>query len=226
MVTIVFAGYRGCTNPVILVTRLLDRLTDETRILHKEIEGEGEILLREITVPAYRRYLSRWYGFVYPVERMLADVPGLARLIDPRRARKHQLLVHDLQALGLKQTDLQSLPQCMTVPQLEEPRDAIGWAFVIERSTLDHPNLFRKLAGVIPGDMAFASTYLKCYAGSVGEMWRSFGQSLENAAVEPADADRIVDAARAGYRHFRRWRNTLDGKTLSVVEPLHNRENT
>ena len=82
------------------------------------------------------------------------------------------------------------------------------------------------LANAIPGDMAFASTYLKCYAGSVGEMWRSFGQSLENAAAAPSDADRILDAARAAYRHFRRWRHTLDGKALSVVEPLHTRENT
>lgn len=208
------------------MTRLLDRLTEETRVLHKEIEGEGEALLREITVPGYRRYLSRWYGFVFPVERMLADVPGLARLIDPRRVRKHQLLVHDLTALGLKQSDLHALPQCMTVPSIEDGRDALGWAFVIERSTLDHPNLFRKLAGVIPGDMAFASAYLKCYAGSVGEMWRSFGQSLNNAATDPGDADRILDASRAAYRHFRRWRNTLDGKALSAIEPLHSRENT
>ncbi len=202
------------------VTRLLDRLTEETRGLHKEIEAEGETLLREVTVPAYRRFLSRWYGFVYPLERQLADLPSLARVIDPRRVRKHQLIVHDLQALGVKHGELQAIPQCMTVPQFDDVRDAIGWAFVSERATLDHPNLFRKLANAIPGDMAFASSYLKCYAGSVGEMWRSFGQSLENAAPQPTDVERILDASRIAYRHFKRWRNTLDGKLQPVVEPL------
>jgi len=208
------------------MTRLVDRLTEETRGLHKEIEGEGEGLLAEISVPAYRRYLTRWYGFVFPLERALADVPGLSQVLDLRRVRKHQLIVHDLQALGLKPADISRIPQCMTVPQLDDVRVSVGWAFVIERSTLDHPNLFRRLANAIPGDMAFASTYLKCYAGSVGEMWRSFGDALDAAAPTPEDATRVIDAARAAYRHFRRWRNTLDGKLLSIVEPLATRENT
>ncbi|MBA2544546.1 MAG: biliverdin-producing heme oxygenase [Deltaproteobacteria bacterium] len=200
------------------MTRLLDRLNDETRPLHTEIEAEGESLLLDISVASYRRYLGRWYGFVFPVERALSDIPSLNRVHDPRRLRKHLLLSHDLQALGLKASEVDALPQCPSVPFFDDLRDAVGWSFVIERSTLDHPNLYRQLAGAIPGDVAFAASYLKCYSGSVGEMWRSFGQSIEAAAESPEDAERIIDAARAGYRQFRRWRNTLDGKTLSVVE--------
>ena len=208
-----FARLRG------FVTGLLDRLTDETRGLHKEIESEGEGLLRAISVPAYRRYLSRWYGFVSPLERALGVVPGLPRVIDPRRLRKHQLLGHDLPALHLKQPDIDALPTC-SVPVFIDVRDGIGWAWVVERATLDHPNLFRRLANAIPGDIAFASTYLKCYAGAVGEMWRSFGQSLEAASTSVADSDRIVNAARVAYRHFRRWRHSLDGISPSHAEPL------
>ncbi len=208
-----FAPLRG------FVTHLLDRLTDETRGLHKEIEGEAEQLLREISMPAYRRYLSRWYGFITPLERALSTVPGLPRVIDPRRLRKHPLLGHDLQALHLKQRDIDAIPQC-GVPSFIDVRDGMGWAFVVERATLDHPSLFRRLANVIPGDMAFASTYLKCYAGSVGEMWRSFGQSLETASTSIADSDRIVSASRIAYRHFRRWRNSLDGYSPSHAEPI------
>jgi heme oxygenase len=206
------------------MTRLLDRLSDETRALHKEIEAEGEVLLGEVSLSTYRRYLTRWYGFLFPVERSLADLPQLSRVHDARRLRKHLLIEHDLNALGFKTPDVQALPQCMSVPMFDDVREAVGWAYVIERSTLEHPNLYRQLAGAIPGEMAFASSYLKCYSGSVGEMWRSFGQSIEVAATSPDDADRIIEAARAGYRQFRRWRNTLDGKTLSIVEtPLQSR---
>jgi heme oxygenase len=201
------------------MTRLVDRLNDETRSLHKEIEAEGEAMLREISVASYRRFLTRWYGFVFPVERSLADVPALDRVHVSRRLRKHLLLQHDLQALGLKLPDVEALPQCMSVPFFDDLRDAVGWSYVIERSTLDHPNLYRQLAGVIPGDVAFAASYLKCYSGSVGEMWRAFGESIEAAAGSPQDAERIIEAARTGYRHFRRWRNSIDGKPLSIVEP-------
>ncbi len=196
---------------------LLDRLTDETRALHKESESDGEALLADPTVAAYRRFLTRCYGFVFPVERSLNDVPGLERVLDRRRRRKHLLLDHDLQTLGMKMSEIDALPQCMSVPILGDIRDAMGWAVVIERSTLSYPNLFRQLASVIPGEVAFGSSYLKCYFGSVGEMWRSFGEGISAGAPEQADADRIVSAAKAGYRHHRRWRNTLDGKALSLV---------
>lgn len=199
------------------MSRLLDRLADETRALHKDAEADGEALLQDITVGSYRRYLSRWYGFVAPVERSLEGVTGLDRVLDSRRLRKHLLLEHDLQSLGMKPLDLQALPQCLAVPLVDSIHEAIGWAFVIERSTLSHPNLFRQLASSMPGEVAFGSSYLKCYFGSVGEMWKSFGDGVELAAQNQADADRIVDATKMAYRVFRRWRATLDGKAVSIV---------
>jgi heme oxygenase len=103
----------------------------------------------------------------------------------------------------------------MSIPWFDNIYDALGWAYVIERSTLNHPNLFRMLAAAIPGEIAFASSYLKCYFGAVGEMWRSFGEDLEAAISDAAQADRVIDAAKAGFRHHRRWRNTIEGKALS-----------
>jgi heme oxygenase len=199
------------------MSRLLDRLAEETRALHKEAEADGDALLEEINVVTYRRFLSRWYGFVAPVERSLADVNGLDRVLDSRRLRKRLLLEHDLQSLGMKHAEIQMLPQCMAVPLFDSVRDALGWAFVIERSTLSHPNLFRRLATSMPGEVAFGSSYLKCYFGSVGEMWRSFGDGVEMGGQTQDDADRIVESAKTAYRVFRRWRNTLDGKALSIV---------
>lgn len=200
------------------MTRLLDRLSDETRALHDELSASGAALVAEITVASYRRYLTLWYGFVFPVERTLADVTALGRIHDPRRLRKHVLIAHDLQALGMKPFEVQALPQCMSVPLIEDLHDAIGWAYVIERCTLEHPNLYRQLAGAMPGEMAFASSYLKCYSGAVGEMWHSFGRAIE-AAVTPEHGERVIEAARCGYLHFHRWRNTLAGESLSVVAP-------
>ena len=193
---------------------LLDRMAEETRSLQEEADAEVDRLVASASVDGYRSLLVRTYGFVSPLERSLSDTIGVDKFLDPRRLRKHLLLEHDLEALGVK--DLRALPQCMWIPWFDNVLDALGWAYVIERSTLNHPNVFRRLAMTLPGEVAFASSYLKCYFGSVGEMWRSFGEDL-SAAVHGADEEnKLIDAARAGYRHYRRWRHTLDGKALSA----------
>jgi heme oxygenase len=117
----------------------------------------------------------------------------------------------------MKSAEISALPQCMSVPLFDDIQDAVGWLFPIERSTLAHPTLFRQLAAAMPGEVAFASSYLKCYFGAVGEMWRSFGDGVQVAIQRPEDEVRIVTAAKTSYRHFRRWRATLDGRALSLV---------
>jgi heme oxygenase len=199
------------------VGRLIDRLTEETRALQAELDSEVEQLLVTSTADTYRRYLTRMYGFVSPLERSLADTAGLSDVVDTRRLRKHLLLEHDLHTLQVR--DLNALPQCMSIPWFDSVHQALGWCYLVERSTLAHPNLFRHLAAEIPGEVAFASSYLKCYFGAVGEMWRSFGEDLEAATKIPHDEDRVIDAAKAAFRHYRRWRATLEGKALSMPRP-------
>jgi heme oxygenase len=202
------------------VGRLSDRLAEETRSLQEEVDSDAEHLLDEGSADAYRRFLTRTYGFVSPLERSLTDTAGIERVVDPRRLRKHLLLEHDLQTLGLRSVELKALPQCMSIPWFDSVHDALGWAYVSERGTLAHANLFRLLAAKIPGEIAFASSYLKCYFGSIGEMWRSFTEDLEAAVPSSEKEDQVIEAAKAAFRHFRRWRNTLDGKALSVRESL------
>jgi heme oxygenase len=205
--------------PVALAALIADRLDEETRALQPEIDLEVSSLLEATTPEAYRRYLARAYSFIAPLERCLLDTTGLDRYLDVRRFRKHVLLEHDLQNLGLRTLEIQSLPQCMWIPWFEEPHTALGWAYIIERNTLAHPNLFRHLASTMPGEAAFGASFLKCYSGAIGEMWQSFGEGLEAAIAEPRHAELVIAAAKAGYRHFRRWRNTLDGKALSAPHP-------
>jgi heme oxygenase len=196
---------------------LIDRLAEETRSLQEEADGETDRLVSQGTLDAYRHLLVSTYGFVSPLERSLADTTGVDKFLDPRRLRKHLLLEHDLEVLGTK--DLRALPQCMSIPWFDNVFDALGWAYVIERATLNHPNVFRRLALALPGEVAFASSFLKCYFGAVGEMWRSFCEDISNAAREPEQEARLVEAARSGYRHYKRWRHTLDGTVPATAEP-------
>jgi heme oxygenase len=203
-----------------VASRLLDRLNEETRELQAEHDAEIHRLLGPIGIEQYRKFLARTYGFVRPLERTLVRTPNLNRYLDLRRLRKSELLRQDLDALGMKPEEITALSQCTGIPWFEEVQEALGWAYLVERSTLVYPNLFRHLATIMPGEVAFASSYLKCYFGAVGEMWRSFGDGLDAAVGDPLDADTIVESARSCFRAYKRWRSQLDHRQAVTLEEI------
>ena len=174
--------------------RLIDRLSAETEEYHAQADEDVFLLLGPVTPADYRRFLVRMYGFVIAVERSIGAVRGLDRVIDTRRFRKGDMLRIDLLALRVTDQAINALPQC-TLPLFDHAEDALGWAYPIERSTLGYTNLYRHLAAKIPGDIAFASSYLKCYFGMIGESWKRFGDAVESTADSEAKAQRVIDCA-------------------------------
>jgi heme oxygenase len=182
---------------------LLDQLGVKADEFHAA--SADDALLGAVTPVGYRSYLTRTYGFVRPIERAIQSTPGIERYTDVRRFQKHELLRRDLMTLRMTAEQIGALPLC-SVPLFETPEEAFGWAHLIERSVLRHGELFRHLASTIPGEVAFASSYLKCYVGRVGEMWRSWGQTLGAFEGDRDSTERVIDAARAAARCYRSWR--------------------
>lgn len=182
--------------------KLVDRLSGETAEFHAEADADMLQLLGPVTLPQYRRFLVRLYGFVVPLERSLAAVRGLDRLLDPGRLRKSELLRTDLLALHFTTDVLDRLPRC-SVPPIDTIEEALGWAYPIERGALGNANVYRHLATKMPGEIAFSAAYLKCYAGVVGESWKSYSDAVEQAATSELAATRLIDAARASFRAWR-----------------------
>jgi heme oxygenase len=182
---------------------LIDQIGVKTEELHAVIDEDG--FLDPPTPASYRRFLNRMYGFVCPVERSIQSTLGIERFVDVRRFQKHELLRRDLMALRMTVDQIDKIPFC-SVPLFDTPEEAFGWAYVVERCTLRHGELFRHLAAVIPGEIAFSSSYLKCYLGMVGEMWRSLGHAMEVFDSNRARAERVIEAARAAFRTYQSWR--------------------
>ena len=181
--------------------RLIDRLNLETRAAQRELEAESA--LRTVQAQSYRRFLLTVYGFVAPCERAITTTPEIERAIDVRRFSKEELLRRDLSSLGVGAVQINATAQC-AVPLFEHVEQALGWAYVLERSTLAHHELFRRLASLVPGQVAFASSYLKCYAGTAGEMWRSFGDTLDAIQNEGAK-ELVVVAANSALQTHATW---------------------
>ena len=187
--------------------RLIDRLLAETEGFHAEADTDHLRLLGPVTAHGYRRFLVRRFAFVGPVERSLIALRGFEAFLDTRRFVKHELLRRDLLSFRLTAAEIDQLPRC-ALPAFAGPAEGLGWAFVIERATLGHTNLFRHLAAVLPGEVAFSSSYLKCYLGTLGEMWRDFGRALDRVAeLEQAQ---VIEGARSAFRTYRTWRHQQD----------------
>jgi heme oxygenase len=197
--------------------RLIDRLSVEAEEFHARADEDTARLLGAATGPEYRRFLCVMYGFVAPLERAIASVRTLDRVIDPRRFRKAEMLRIDLLASRFVPSSIEALPQC-TIPRLSSAEEALGWAYPIERSTLGHSNLFRHLAAKLPGDVAFASSYLKCYFGIVGESWKSFGGALEAVGQSEIMAQRVLECARASLRTWTSWRMAQDEQFVAIPD--------
>ena len=181
--------------------RLIDRLNLETRAAQRELEADAA--LRAVQAQSYRRYLLTTYGFVTPCERAITTTPEIEKAIDVRRFTKEELLRRDLTSLGVGAVQINATPHC-AVPLFEHVEQALGWAYVVERMTLAHHELFRRLASLVPGQVAFASSYLKCYAGTVGEMWRGFGDALDTVQNE-SGKQLVIDAANSALVAHATW---------------------
>jgi heme oxygenase len=196
--------------------RLIDRLNNETASSHADVDGDA--LSGVADAAGYKRYLTGTFGFVAPVERSIATTPEIERIVDLRRFNKAELLRRDLVAMRLTAQQINALPQC-AVPLFNTPVEALGWAYFLERRTLSHNAVFRRFAATIPGEVAFASSYLKCYFGSVGEMWKAFGESLDTLNAD--DAAAVVDGARTAFRFYRSWQYpaSREPSNTAAVQP-------
>lgn len=188
--------------------RVLSRLNEETQVHHAEADSDVDryLFCDGVSAVEYRTYLARVYGFLAPLEAALAMAPDLERVIDVRGRAKAALVAHDLLALGMTMTEVNELPQCLSIPTFRGPAAALGWMYVTERPLLSSAVIRGHLSTYLPSEMAYAAAYFMCYAGQVGAMWRALGESMDRVASTSAISDRIVVAGHDAFRALHRWR--------------------
>jgi heme oxygenase (biliverdin-IX-beta and delta-forming) len=197
---------------------MIERLNGDTRSFHPDAEADFDILFSpDATVAHYREFLARAYGFEAPLEAMLSTTPNLDLMIDLRERQKAGYLAQDLLGLGMRPAELSAIPHCLTIPQFTGAAEALGWMYVVERTTLAYSIIRRHLATRMPREIRRASAYLSCYTGVVGTRWRQFGATLDLVGRHPAIAERIASAALEGFAAQRRWAGTERRSTRTVA---------
>jgi heme oxygenase len=180
------------------------RLNLETRSFHDAAdEGWLALLSPQVTRSDYLRQLVTVYGYEGPLEAAFAYTPNLKLFIDLRQRSRAGFAASDLLELGLRASDISTLPQCLLAP-FSGPVEALGWMYVAERATLVHERVRRHLVSVLPQGSDVCS-YLGAYRGVVGARWSELGHVLDQAIRSEARMDDVIAAARSGFRTYIDW---------------------
>lgn len=193
-----------CTvDTYLAMSSMLTRLDLETRDLHAGVDSYWlDLMASGVTREGYRSQLVRAYGFEAPLESALITTPKLV-IADRLDRTRSGLLAQDLLALGITPGRLTALPQAGITP-FEDPIEALGWKYVAERPTQLHSAIKRNIVQRVPSS-ANALAYLSACDGVAAARWQSLGMFLDEIALRPLAAERLIAAAKAAFTAMGTW---------------------
>ena len=185
----------------------LSRTLIQLNLATREHHAAADTPWRGLMVPTVQKqhyvgHLIKVYGFEAALEAAFRYTPGLAALIDLRARTRSGLLVEDLMRLGVGAARIAELEQHFVT--FSSVPEALGWMYVVERSTLLHGAVRRYLTVRIP-DVATASRYLGAGASVAGARWNELGDALDAVAQAPRVERQILGAANQCFLALRDW---------------------
>jgi heme oxygenase len=172
-----------------------------TRDCHDDADAPWQDLAyAHLTEREYQDHLVLVYGFEAPVEAALALTPRMSLLVDLRARARASWIVQDLLSLGLRPAKLARMPQCTAIVPFHDPAEALGWLYVVERSTASHEALAHAVARWLPtAPLTFLSS-----RGVVARR-EALNAALEHVAVDDETRERVIAAAREAFACHREW---------------------
>jgi heme oxygenase len=181
---------------------LLERLKAETRSAHDRLEASIDLNRRITSRDAYANLLIRFYGFHSAWEKVAAPLAP-DRSFFARRC-KTQLLVRDLQALGMRPDEIIRLPQCHPLMPLPAPAAVLGSMYVVEGSTLGGAIIAREVERNLGMNAQTGCAYFRSYGREIASMWKAFGEALL-AESSPGTDDLVVETAKKTFDVMHDW---------------------
>jgi heme oxygenase len=195
---------------------VLLRLNVSTRKWHADVDDPWlDLLSPSVSRADYCAQLVRTYGIVAPFESACRYTPRLERLGELFQLNRAGLIAQDLLALGLSPLQVAMLPQCETITTFRSVPEALGWLYVVERTTLLQDGIRRHLLAHLP-ELELSCAYLSTYDGRISEHWALFGRWLDTIGENVQAADEIVAATHAGFATVREWFHTIRADARSA----------
>jgi heme oxygenase len=187
-------------------TRFL--LRDTTSAIHEQIHRLAVFKLLEkgeLTRPLYAALLLRFYGFFRPMEGRLRKAWPLLEPGAPIWRPRSPLLLMDLEALGIGQSEADCAPAASDLPEVRSAAATLGCLYVLQGSALGGRVLARQL------DVLFAADSISGRLFFAGDRewnalaWKSCCDALETYSTCPNRQTEIIEAAMKTFESFASW---------------------
>jgi heme oxygenase (biliverdin-IX-beta and delta-forming) len=193
------------------------RLRTQTAGWHARAERAVNFHARLASIPTYRRFLQRLYGFYLPLEAVIHGQSKLGSILDLDARRKTHLLEADLLALGTTAENLAAIDRCTRLPLLADSAAAAGSLYVLEGASLGGQIIARHLAahlGITPKN---GGSFFQCYGPHLKAMWSEFGAAVERTCDTATKQDGAIQAAIGTFECFTHW---FEMKSEDPLRPL------
>jgi heme oxygenase len=178
------------------VSGLRAKLKARTASVHARVEQAFSAPHAGSSDGDYCEYLSKLYGIIKPIERLLCAVNALPVALE--RRRKTPLLEHDL-AIVAPLVELDTYALCDELPAIAAVPRALGCLYVVEGSTLGGRVILRGLGDRFMG----ARWFLEAYGEETQRMWQELLAALEKR--DASEEREIVEGAADTFCAFERW---------------------
>ena len=187
----------------------MNELKRQTAPLHTALESRVDILSEDLSLERYKFILQKFYGFYLPLENQIASQNGFEALnLDPAPRWKLPHLVSDLEKLGFSATEIEALPVCPDLPELNALVQVLGSMYVLEGATLGGQIIRRELRKRPELGRKGWFDFYNSYGDKVGTRWKEFCAALNrygqaHPAVETHRA--VVEGAAQTFKKLDGW---------------------
>jgi heme oxygenase len=186
---------------------LLPSLKAGTQQEHQLLEDRLDLFNRVTDLATYRRLLEGFFTLYEPLEQCLGNVIDWRALNwDFDGSRKTPWLVEDLINLGLSQTDIDSLPRCPHLPEIDSASKAVGSLYVLEGSTLGGQLITKRFSSSLGTVPDRGGRFFSGYDEGTVAHWRAFAAWVQSVEAD-LHAGEATIAARDTFRSFDLWLN-------------------
>lgn len=186
---------------------ILAKIREKTLNFHDDFTSwAANILNGTISLEQYKFVLKTFYGFYYPLEEKiysLEDVNNLELSLEKRR--KTRLLVKDMKALGITETEIDSIPLCEKLPTLNSAAQALGCMYVVEGATLGGQIIAKKLYEIFDIKQDNGCAFFNSYNEELRPLWTEFCDVLNKYADYTQIEEPIVESSINTYHSFNDW---------------------
>ena len=178
---------------------VIEQLRAATAESHKQLEAKLFPFINSINNNhQYGRLLNAFYGYLFPVQELIAHHIDEQVVPDMDTRRNAGLIALDLGAIGIEQEK----EVADRLPAISNHAAAMGALYVMEGSTLGGKIISKTIAERLGKEEGLR--FFRGYGAETGPMWKKFTQYLEDPK-NAQQADAISEAAVETFTLFGTW---------------------